>query len=177
MGFSIQYRSTDTMHPARAYEIKQHAEQLIKQYTWLSCEPVLLEQNSDGVLAGNSKPNFFPAELDPESASLEGLPDGTIVTLAEVLCVLSRDHGVNWEIGHDYEPEPIGWIQEGVADADLIDQLETFGSIGDLLDDLASEEEDAAEAEAVPKGSRRNTNGEKEQDDEEPRLLKFPGTQ
>ena len=69
MGFTIHYRSTDTMHPARAFEIKQHAERLVEGYMWFSCEPVMLQQKTDGHLAGNSKPNFFPAEIDPECAS------------------------------------------------------------------------------------------------------------
>ncbi len=174
MGFSIRYCSTETMHPAQAYAIKQHCEQLIGGFLWHSCEPVVLQQQSDGYLTGHSKPNFYPAELDTDTARLDGIPDGTVLTLAEVLCVLSRDHGVDWEIGHDYEPEPIGRISDGVANEDLMEQLATVGSMGDLLD---FEEGEASDWETVELGLVDHVGSEEDlDDDEEPRVLKFPGT-
>jgi hypothetical protein len=182
MAFSIHYRSSETMHPARAYEIKQHAERLVEGFVWFSCQPVLLQQTTDGYLGGHSKPNFFPAESDPGAPHADGLPDGTIVTLAELLCVLSREHGVNWDVGHDYEPEPIGRICDGIADPELIEQLETFGSMGDLLDDMMGEWDDDLAWDGVEDLLPEEPSGKKEAnerrfDEEEPRVLKFPGTE
>ena len=203
MGLSIRYRSTDTMHPALAFEIKQHAEQLIAGFTWLSCEPVNLQQSTDGYLGGASKPNFFPAEADTESAHKSGVPDGTVMTLAEVLCQLSRDHEVDWEIGHDYEAEPIGRICSGVADKDLAEQLETLGSVGDLFDELFTDDEDAfADLDEIDEEDEDDCFGDdlhskklaqwtsaefgapiepsspdESDDDGEPRVLKFPTTE
>jgi hypothetical protein len=188
MGFSIHYRSTETMHPALAFEIKQHAERLIGQYAWLSCEPISLQQQSDGYLEGQSKPSFFPAEADAHEADLEGLPDGTVLTLAEVLCSLSREHGIDWQLGHDYEPDWIGRICNGVADVELIEQLETFGSIGDLLDEALDEfdDNDLEEGDFQWKSgeidffddSKLSEDGEDEDlDDTGPRVLKFPGSE
>jgi hypothetical protein len=174
MGFSIHYRSTETMHPAQAYAIKQHAERLIDGYTWLACEPVILQQQSDGYLTGHSKPNFFPAEIDADAAHLEGLPDGTVLTLAEVLCVLSREHGVDWDIGHDFEPDSIGCICGGVANSELMEQLETVGSIGDLLDDAFDEVESDWESEDFDLVDPES--GDDDRDDDGPRVLKFPGS-
>lgn len=164
------------MHPALAYEIKQHAERLIGEYMWLGCEPVVLRQQTSGYLAGQSKPNFFPAEIDAHAVHTKGVPDGTVLALAEVLCVLSRDHGVDWDIGHDYEPEPIGCICNGVADSELIEQLETFGSIGDLLDDML-EDDDESEWETPGFGLVDDASSDEDLDDEEPRVLKFPGAE
>jgi hypothetical protein len=175
MGFSIHYRSTEAMHPARAYEIKQHAQRLIDGYTWVSCEPVIVHQQSDGYLAGQSKPNFFPAEIEAHAADMEGIPDGTVLALAEVLCLLSRDHGVDWDIAHDYEPDPIGRICDGVADVDLIEQLETLGSLGDLLDEML--EDDDAEWESSGFGVVDDPSSDDDHQEEEPRVLKFPGTE
>ena len=179
MSFSIHYRSTETMHPAQAFEIKQHAESLVGRYSWLSCEPISLKQQPDGYLSGQSKPTFFPAEVESEAVHIDGMPDGTVLSLAEVLCVLSREHGVDWSIGHDYEPEPIGQISNGVAGEDLIEQLETFGSIGDLLDDSL----DSFDGENPDTWSANSNNdvesaaqGE-DHDDEGPRLLKFPSVE
>lgn len=189
MGFSIHYRSTETMHPALAFEIKQHAERLIGGYSWLSCEPISLRQQSDGYLIGHSKPSFFPAEADVHEPDPQELPDGTVLTLAEVLCSLSREHGIDWYLQHDYEPEWIGRISNGVADAELIEQLETFGSIGDLLDDSLDEFEEDVE---LDDGDSRWIDGrssltddlalrisdeDEDFDDSGPRVLKFPGTE
>ncbi len=186
MGFSIHYRSTEMMHPARAYDIKQHANELIGGYAWHSCEPVELDQRSDGFLSGRSKPNFFPAECANHPAGADGLPDGTVLTLAEVLCALSREHRVDWDIGHDYEPEPIGRICDGIADDGLIEQLETVGSIGDLLDDMLDDLDDEAddledELEEMELGLVVDDDfGPKESEaaseDHGPRVFKFPGT-
>jgi hypothetical protein len=175
MGFSIHYRSTESMHPAQAFEIKQHAERLIHRYMWVSCEPVSLQQNTDGYLAGQSKPNFFPAEAEGAGPDLEGLCDGTVMTLAEVLCVLSREHGIDWDIGHDYEPDPIGRISNGVANNDLMEQLETLGSIGDLLDEMVEDED--SDWESAEFWFSDDSAGNEDSDDEEPRVLKFPGTE
>jgi hypothetical protein len=175
MGFAIHYRSTESMHPAQAFEIKQYAERLIQRYLWASCEPVLLQQRSDGHLAGQSKPVFFPAEVNGGTKDLDGLSDGTVMTVAEVLGVLSREYGVDWEIGHDYEPDPIGLICDGVVDDELMEQLETFGSIGDLLEDISDEE--AAGWESAEYRCAREADTPRDRDDEEPRVLKFPGTE
>ncbi len=173
MGFSIQYRSTQTMHPARAFEVKDDAARLITGFTWLSCEPVILEQQTDGYLFGSSKPNFFPAGIDIKSAKSEGLPDGTVMTMTDVLCELSRRHKVDWQVGHDYEPEPIGEIRSGIIDPELLEQLEAFGSIGELLDDLVEEGDDAESWSLM--SMEPVDHGDDEGDDEGPRVLKFPG--
>lgn len=188
MGFSIHYRSTETMHPALAFEVKQHAERLIGHYAWLSCEPISLQQQTDGYLKGQSKPSFFPAEADAHHADSEDLPDGTVLTLAEVLCSLSREHGIDWYLGHDYEPDWIGRICNGVADEELIEQLETFGSIGDLLDDTLDEfDEDEldqsgshlefGELGLVDDAVLGDAEEDEDRDDAGPRVLKFPGTE
>lgn len=173
MGFSIHYCSTETMHPVRAYEIKQHAQRLIDQYAWFSCEPVILQQQTDGYLAGQSKPNFFPAESEVHAPDPSGVPDGTVLTLAEVLCVLSREHGVDWDIAHDYEPDPIGRISGGVADIELIEQLETLGSLGDLLGEMF--EGDDTQWEDSEFGVVDDSSGEDDREEDQPRVLKFPG--
>lgn len=175
MGFAIHYRSTESMHPAQAFEIKQHAERLIERYLWASCEPVLLHQQTDGHLVGQSKPTFFPAEINGGSHRCNGLSDGTVMTVAEVLCELSREFGIHWEIGHDYEPQPIGVIGDGVVDDELMEQLETFGSIGDLLDDFADEED--VDDEALQQMPDQRRDSRRDCDEEEPRVLKFPGSE
>ncbi|MFK8114597.1 MAG: hypothetical protein AB8B91_20515 [Rubripirellula sp.] len=195
MGLSIQYRSTDAMHPALAYEIKQHADRLSEGYSWLSCEPVTLTQLSGGFLGGASKPNFFPVEVDIDCSSKDGVPDGTVLTLAEVLCTLSREHGVDWEIGHDFESEPIGRISHGKVGEELVEQLEALGSVGDLLENIFDDEEDdGAEsielsgedlhAEKLAQWTSAEFGGddpisdvtEIDDDDEEPWVVKFPAS-
>lgn len=185
MGFCIYYRSSEPMHPALAFEINQHAQRLTSGYTWLSCEPVILDQRPDGFLGGGSKPNFVPDPIDAQSAESSSLPDGTVMTMVEVLCELSRDHPVDWEICHDYEPGPIGRIREGQAETELVEQLETLGTIGDLLDELADEEEADWEMEVTGFGAHvaetdepnQPESSETDDDDDEPRVLKFPGAE
>ena len=135
MGFSIYYRTTETMQPVLAYEIKQQAARLVGAYRWNSCEPVTLTQQTSGYLFGASKPNFFPPEVDSEPDDVDNMPDGTVLSLVEILNSLAREYDVVWNIGHDYEPEPIGQVNGKNVDVELLEELETLGSIGDLLED------------------------------------------
>jgi len=114
--------------------------------TWLSCEPVHFHfQPMEGRLAGFCKPNFSPHPEDVASAKAEGLPDGTVHDMIDVLCELSRAHGVDWEFSHDYDPGPIGFIRKGVADGKLLEQIEGLaglaGMMGEGMDDEFEDEE------------------------------------
>ena len=160
------------MHPARAYEIKKHAAELNGLYEWVGSEEVVLDQGTDGILAGSSTTSFV---VDPEIAGQLIVANeqsaGDIATLIDVLCELSRCHDVDWEIEHDYEPDVVGCIRGGVADVRVLEELETIRTIGEMLgnldddfDDDLEDEESYADAQAV---------GEEH---DGPRLLKFPGT-
>ena len=137
MGFTIYYRSTRRLSPARAKAIRKAADALSAGRTWLSCEPVgFFPDQMDGRLLGGSKPNFQPDPGDVAAAAAESLPDGTVRDLIEILCKLSSDHGVDWEFSHDHDPGPIGFIRGGVCEQRLREQLEAFGDLGGILREL-----------------------------------------
>src|SRR6185437_16335941 len=107
MGFTINYRSVRPVSPAEATAIRRAASDACRGRTWLSCEPVhFYAASDDGHLCGSSKPNFRPHPDDKASASREGLPDGTARDMLDVLCRLSKDHGIDWEISHDHSGGP-----------------------------------------------------------------------
>ena len=66
------------------------------------------DQDGDVRMTGGSKPNFLPDPADRSSAEQEGIPDGTISDVLDVLAVLSKSHGVDWEITHEAYDGPIG---------------------------------------------------------------------
>ena len=149
MGFRIHYRSTRPVSPGRSVAIRDAARELCAGRTWLSCEPVGFHQDDDGRLIGGSKPNFDPHPDDVASAAAERLPDGTVADMVDILCQLSKDHGVDWEFSHDYDPGPIGFIRKGICPRDLREQLETIGGLTDVLREMR-EEEDDGEADEGP---------------------------
>src|SRR5205823_4902371 len=75
--------------------------------------------DEDGHLCGCSKPSFRPHPDDAAAAVREGLPDGTPLDMLDILCQLSRDHGIDWEIDHDESDGPVGYIRSGVADEEV----------------------------------------------------------
>jgi hypothetical protein len=163
MGFAIYYRSTRRVSRTRADAIRQAAEGLCEGRTWLSCEPVGFSSDlEDGRLAGSSKPNFLPHPDDAASAAREALPDGTALDMLEVLCRLSRDHGVDWEVQHDHSENLIGYVRGGVCEPGLRDHVEALADLGDILSDLTGEGEPGGE------------DGEEEDEDGGPRILPFP---
>lgn len=135
MGFSIGYELTEPVSPQLESALLDALESLRTGRAWLSCEPPFLH-NYDGVLSGSSKPNFTPHPDDVAAAEAEGLPDGTLDDLLEILCQLSRQFNVDWEISHDYSDGPLGYIRAGVVDEDVRVQCDAFN---DLVDDLRVE--------------------------------------
>lgn len=197
MSFTIGYRSIQTMHPAGAFAIRDRCAELSQPYTWISCEPVFVEQEPDGYLVGFSKPSFLGSDADVRLVETGGLPDGTVETLIDVLCAVSREMEVDWEISHDFEPEPIGRIVNGEAESILRDQIESLASVNHLLEVMmAADEEDDDFDEAIEEafdeaieeafddveletqqdeGSRGTDAQGRDDDDDFPRVIKFPG--
>lgn len=135
MGFAIAYRTTESVNDELASRLIAAASAASAAHTWLSCEPPIL-QIDDGHLLGISKPNFMPHPDDIVSAEAEGLPDGTVNDLLDLLCKWSYDFGVDWEISHDYSDGPLGYICEGVCDREVRIQCEAFSQLTeDLFDE------------------------------------------
>ena len=134
MGFTVYYRSTRPIAAPVAAALERSTDELSRGRTWLSCEPVhFFPESKDGHLLGGSKPNFQPHPDDVASAAREGLPDGTTLDMLDVLCQLSRNHGIDWEISHDHSDGPVGYIRSGVCDKDVVSQVEAFADVGDIL--------------------------------------------
>jgi hypothetical protein len=136
MGFAVYYRSTRPLDPSQAAVIAQSAAELCRGRTWLHCEPVCFFPGSaEEHLLGVSKPNFLPHPADADSAGRSGLPDGTIRDMLDVLSRLSRDHVVDWEIGHDHSGGPVGYIRGGVCDDEVLSSIEMFVDLANNLSD------------------------------------------
>ena len=132
MGFSVGFELTESVDPEKEAAILKTLESLRHGRTWLSCEPPFLHKY-DGVLTGSSKPNFMPHPDDVASAKAEGLPDGTLNDLLDILCQLSRQFAIDWEISHDHSDGPLGYIRGGHVDEEVRIQCEAFN---DLAADL-----------------------------------------
>jgi hypothetical protein len=140
VGFTIYYRSTRRLSPAKTNAIRGATDELCAGRTWLSCEPVgFFQDQRDGRLFGGSKPNFQPHPDHIAAAAREALPDGTVRDLIEILCRLSREYEVDWEFSHDHDPGPIGFIWGGVCEPRLREQLEGIGDLGGILQELMDE--------------------------------------
>ncbi|MCE9545747.1 MAG: ankyrin repeat domain-containing protein [Planctomycetia bacterium] len=127
VGFTVWYRSSNPHSDADRIAIERAAADLCQGRTWLSCEPVFFFADSgDGRIVGGSKPNFTPHAEEIKSADATGLPDGTIRDAVDVLCQISRIHGVDWEITHQEGGDWIGHIRAGDAEKELLDRVSAF---------------------------------------------------
>lgn len=172
MGFSIYYRSTRPVATAEADTIRRAARTANAGRTWLGCEPVhFFAGEGDGYLFGGSKPNFQPHPDDAAAAARSGLPDGTTRDLLDVLCVLSRDHGVDWKLSHDHDSH-IGYIRGGECDGSVLDQIEAFADLGDILGELGLEQETEAFDLPPPPDHQAERNSDGDEDDP-PSILQF----
>lgn len=132
MGFSVHYQTTELISRGLQAEIVAALDALSRGRAWLSCEPPLLD-DEDGYLRGFSKPNFAPAAIDVAAAAPEGLPDGKLMDLLDVLCALSNQFDIDWEIAHDHSDGPIGYIRQGRCDDEVSVQCE---AIQDMAEDF-----------------------------------------
>jgi len=140
MGFTIYYRSTRPIDKPEADAIRQAARAASAGRTWLSCEPVhFFVGDDDEHLLGGSKPNFQPHPDDVASAAGSCLPDGTARDMIDVLCRLSREHGVDWALSHDHDPA-IGDIRGGVCDEDALGQIEALAELSDIFGELGQDD-------------------------------------
>jgi hypothetical protein len=174
VGFTIYYRSTRRLSPAKANAIRRAADELCAGRTWLSCEPVgFFQDQKDGRLFGGSKPNFQPHPDDVAAAAREALPDGTVRDLIEILCRLSTDYEVDWEFSHDHDPGPIGFIRSGVCEPGVREQLEGIGDLGSILQEMMDDLEPHSRRDASPSRAGEYESDESDDDDTGPSVLPF----
>jgi hypothetical protein len=117
MGFDITYSTIERISPALQREILEDVHVLHKQKSWIQCTGPSFE-NEDGYLCGSSRltPDRDPRDVATARHLSSGAPDGSVLDLLDVLCKLSRQHDIEWEISHDHSDGVLGRIQCGVAD-------------------------------------------------------------
>lgn len=125
MGFTVYYSSVKQVDASTEALLRKESERLSVGKTWLSCEPVsFFARDDDGRMTGGSKPNFIPDPLDRADAEQEDLPDGTISNVLEHLAIMSRSHGIDWELSHEHYPGPIGYIRDGEIEPALVEHID-----------------------------------------------------
>lgn len=135
MGFSVHYQTTEMISRGLQAEIVVAIDDLRRGRTWLSCEIPFLSDDQ-GYMSGSSKPNFMPAAIDVAAAAKEGLPDGTLLDLLDILCALSNQFDIDWEISHDHSDGPLGYVRQGRCDDEVRVQCE---GIQEMAQDIADE--------------------------------------
>ncbi len=125
MGFAVYYRSTRPVSAAESEVIDEAAGRLCDDRDCFGWEEVTLDlECPDGHLLGGSKPHLWLRPDDAASAAGEELAKRRTRDLLDVLCQLSGDHQVDWEISHDYSDGPVGYIRNGVADGEVVAEIE-----------------------------------------------------
>lgn len=168
MGFSIHFNSTRRIAPRKAESVRRSAEKLCRGRTSLGCEPVTFHAGStDGHLSGSSKPNLLPADDDCD------LPNGNALDLLDILCQLSREHRIDWEIGHDYSNGAIGYIRKGVCDEAVFAEVQDLVNLGEFLSEMGLGDDTCTWSQPPHAPYRRNSYRDDENPDDGPRIIPF----
>jgi hypothetical protein len=135
MGISLYFTTTRDVTETEADAIRTAATRACAGRTWLSAEPVhFFPGLPGGKLVGGSKPNVSPHPDDRRAADAAGLPDGGPPDVIDVLCQLSRNHSVDWQLSHDFGE--MGTIRGGVADPGVRETAGAFGDLGGAMDEF-----------------------------------------
>jgi len=133
MGLTVYYQSTEPVSEWIANPLKDLAKELCSSRSWASCEPVSFSANDDsGRVCGGSKMEF--------SAGLKEVGDGPLLDLLHVLCELSKKFGLDWELMLEDDDQPLGVINKGIAEPQLLSVIESIAGLGEVLDWANSEE-------------------------------------
>ena len=169
MGFTVYYEALSPVSASTEESIEELLDRLSEGRTWLSCEPIRFFQGSNP-LQGGVKPNFSPHPEDVAAAAEENLPDGTLQDAIDVLCVVSERFDIEWSVGHDYSPGPIGFIRNGKADASL------RNAMAEITEAIGQFDVQEAEPHPTPQRVEMATDPQDEDDEDDgPAILKFPG--
>jgi hypothetical protein len=131
VGFCIDYCSTRAVTAAEAEAIDEAANLLCDE-DGVGCEPIYFFEclqaslgelpYPEGHLSGSSKMSFNT----PEEDAIPGVETHivTVHDLVDTLCQISRDHQVDWEVGHSGLEGPAGYIRSGVAEDKLVTEID-----------------------------------------------------
>ena len=151
MGFSVSYRSMRAVTAAEAEAIDQAATCLCDDPHWgVGCEEICFDECFDayaeGHLSGSSKLSL----KSRQEYAIPGLETRivTIRDLIDALCQISLEHQVDWEIGHDYHEGPVGSIRMGLADDNLIAEIDRLSA---ELEAIRQGKERPGRPEAIPR--------------------------
>lgn len=128
--YDISYRSTRAATAAEAEAIDQAATRLCEDPDWVGCEEIsfyeCFDAYAEGHLSGCSKLSLKPQQ----EYAIPGVETRivTIRDLIDALCQISRDHQIDWEIGHDYHDGPVGYIRSGLADDKLVAEIDRLSA-------------------------------------------------
>jgi hypothetical protein len=130
VSFSVSYRSTRAVTAAEAEAIDLATIPSCNDPEWVGCEPIFFHEclaaYADGHLSGSSKPSLKPHQ-SPLIPDLETRV-ATVRDMIDALCQISRDHQIDWEIGHDYHDGPVGYIRSGLADDKLVAEIDRLSA-------------------------------------------------
>jgi hypothetical protein len=176
LGFAVSYRSTKPVEPSKFTRVQSVISKSVRGRTWLSSEPAWVMHQDDGHLIGASKPNMQPDPDDAAAARSESLPDGTIADVVQILCDISQAEGIDWELSHDHSSGPIGLIRNGIADPNVLTEIETIAEVCQVLGEAEISLSDHIVVGGEKEGSVDVADAnppEPEDDDDGPRILKF----
>jgi hypothetical protein len=137
VGFCVSYRSTRAVTAAEAEAIDQAAARLCDDQVWGDgCEEIGFYECLDANLNGGPYPEGHlsgDSKLSLKAHREYAIPGVeprvlTIRDLIDALCHISRDHQIDWEIGHDYHDGPVGYIRSGLADDKLVAEIDRLSA-------------------------------------------------
>jgi hypothetical protein len=118
MDHTILYRSLATVD----HQTRGDIEAAAREYGAVEFAP----GSGVGYLEGGGKPNIG---TDPDLATAAAkakCPDGNVAYLLEILCRLSAEFTVDWELTGDDEQGSLGFIRNGNADEELTQAIRSL---------------------------------------------------
>ncbi|MCI0640551.1 MAG: hypothetical protein L0Y72_06410 [Gemmataceae bacterium] len=130
MGYTLSYRSCNSVSPEQEAAIRQAADAINQGRTWtLAFE----KDERDGHLLCAMKSAEVPDGTRAAGEARKWPGPYEAKCLLDALCTISHDCKVDWEIRDTYCLRPIGLIRDGVCHADKEAQEEAARNMAEVL--------------------------------------------
>lgn len=123
----LRFRSARVVVSSEQAAIEQLLLEQCIRYSWIGTDVPGFFNRDENRLVGRSTEAIGASQPDGTAYKLSRLPGGSLQTVFEILCRLSCEFELDWELSYGRDSDFNFRITDGVGDSQLVELLELAG--------------------------------------------------